>query len=79
MPFSHRTLAAALLLFAAGAAHAANVGTVDIRGLDEVMTNNVRVSLSLVDAIGKDVSGRRLAYLVREAESETREAHEPFG
>lgn len=79
MPFSHRTLAAALLLFAAGVAHAANVGTVDIRGLDEVMTNNVRVSLSLVDAIGKDVSGRRLAYLVREAETETREALEPFG
>ena len=79
MRFSHRTLAAALLLFAAGAAHAAKVSTVDIRGLDEVMTNNVRISLSLVDAIGKDVSGRRLAYLVREAEAETREALEPFG
>jgi len=79
MRFSHRTLAATLLLFAAGAAHAAKVSTVDIRGLDEVMTNNVRVSLSLVDAIGKDVSGRRLAYLVREAETETREALEPFG
>ena len=79
MRFSHRTVAAALLLFAAGAAHAAKVSTVDIRGLDEVMTNNVRISLSLVDAIGKDVSGRRLAYLVREAEAETREALEPFG
>src|SRR5690606_10906307 len=39
----------------------------------------VRVSLSLVDAIGKDLAGRRLGYLVREAEDETREALEPFG
>ncbi|RDZ26824.1 outer membrane protein assembly factor [Lysobacter silvisoli] len=43
------------------------------------MTLNVRTSLALVDAIGKDVSGRRLAYLLREAEDETREALEPFG
>ena len=51
MRFSHRTLTvAALFLFAAGVAHAAKVSAVDIRGLDEVMTNNVRVSLSLVEA-----------------------------
>ncbi|MFQ6312415.1 POTRA domain-containing protein [Lysobacter capsici] len=43
------------------------------------MTQNVRVSLSLVDTIGKDVSGRRLGYLLREAENEAREALEPFG
>ena len=80
MPYRHRTLAAALVLLSmAGAAHAARVETVEIRGLDEAMTTNVRVALSLVDAIGKDVSGRRLAYLVREAEAETREALEPFG
>src|SRR3970282_2471915 len=80
MPCRHRTLAAALVLLSmAGAAHAARVDTVEIRGLDEAMTTNVRVALSLVDAIGKDVSGRRLAYLVREAEAETREALEPFG
>ncbi|MGH8077418.1 MAG: autotransporter assembly complex protein TamA [Lysobacter sp.] len=78
MPFP-RILSAALLLSAAGAAHAAKIDTVNIRGLDEVMANNVRVSLSLVDSIGKEVSGRRLAYLVREAENETREALEPFG
>ena len=35
--------------------------------------------MSLVDAIGKRRLGRRLAYLVREAEAETREALEPFG
>ncbi|MHB8911562.1 MAG: POTRA domain-containing protein, partial [Lysobacter sp.] len=79
MRFPLRTLAAALILFAAGAAHAAKVSAVEIRGLDEPMTTNVRVALSLVDAIGKDVSGRRLAYLLREAEAETREALEPFG
>ncbi|WP_123770344.1 autotransporter assembly complex protein TamA [Vulcaniibacterium tengchongense] len=72
-------LAAALLLLACGAARAAKVATVDIRGLDEAQTENVRVSLGLVEAIGKQLSGRRLAYLVREAEEETREALEPFG
>jgi translocation and assembly module TamA len=70
---------AALCLSAAGPAQAAVVQRVDIVGLDEAMTRNVRTSLSLVDAIGKDVSGRRMAYLVREAEAETREALEPFG
>ena len=63
----------------AGAAHAAKVTRVDIRGLDEAMTINVRASLSLVDAIDREISGRRLGYLVREAENETREALEPFG
>jgi translocation and assembly module TamA len=43
------------------------------------MTDNVKRSLSLVDSIGREVSGRRLAYLVREAEAETRESLEPFG
>ncbi len=71
-------LATTLTLFAS-IAHAATVERVDIRGLDEAMTTNVRVSLSLTDAIGKEVSGRRLAYLVQEAEAETREALEPFG
>ncbi|GAB3101498.1 autotransporter assembly complex family protein [Lysobacter terrae] len=73
-------LAAGLLsLPLAGGVQAATVASVDVRGLDETMALNVRVSLSLVDAIGKDVSGRRLAYLLREAENETREALEPFG
>lgn len=78
-PFPRLILAAALALSACGAAQAATVTTVEIRGLDETMTLNVRTSLSLVDAIGKDVSGRRLGYLLREAENETREALEPFG
>ena len=72
-------LATAALCLSAAAAQAAVVGKVEIRGLDEAMTENVRLSLSLVESIGKDVSGRRMAYLVREAEDETREALAPFG
>ncbi|HET7126057.1 MAG TPA: autotransporter assembly complex family protein, partial [Lysobacter sp.] len=71
-----------LLLCCAAAlpAHAITVTKVDIDGLsDPDMVENVRVSLSLHDAIGKDVSGRRLGYLLRVAEAETREALEPFG
>ena len=72
-------LATAALCLSAAAAQAAVVGKVEIRGLDEAMTENVRLSLSLVESTGKDVSGRRMAYLVREAEDETREALAPFG
>ena len=79
MHFFPRLLFAAFLLMTASMAKAATIERVDIRGLDAAMTTNVRVSLSLTDAIGKDVSGRRLTYLVREAEAETREALEPFG
>src|SRR5690606_33684890 len=78
-PALPRFAAAAMLLFACGAVDAATVRSVEILGLDDAMTENVRVSLSLVDAIGKDVRGRRLGYLVREADDETREALEPFG
>jgi len=69
----------ALFLLATGVAQAVEVGEVRILGLDEEMTENVRVSLALVDAIGGEVSGRRMGYLVRVAEAETREALEPFG
>ena len=64
---------------ASGAAQAAKVTGVQIQGLDETKTLNVHGALSVVDTIGKEVSGRRLAYLLREAEDETREALEPFG
>src|SRR5688572_14193350 len=77
--FPLRLATAAFLMSMAGAVHAAKVERVDIRGLDETMSLNVQTSLSLVDAIGRDLSGRRLAYLLREAENETREALEPFG
>jgi translocation and assembly module TamA len=80
MPPSLRILIASACLLLAGVAQAAQVARVDVRGLDdEVMTEYVRQSLSLVDAIGRELSDRRLAYLVREAEEETRTALEPFG
>ena len=71
-----------LLLCCAAAlpARAVTVTRVDVDGLpDPAMVENVRLSLSLVDAIGKDLSARRLGYLLRESEAETREALEPFG
>ncbi len=76
-PFA--AIAVAVSLLATGAARAEVVQRVDVVGLDEAMTANVRLSLSLVEAIGKDVSARRMAYLVREAEGETREALAPYG
>lgn len=79
MPRVHACLAAVLLLCSSAAAHAARVERVDIVGLDEEMTENVRVSLGLQDAVGRDISGRRMGYLLREAERETRKALEPFG
>ncbi|UNK42344.1 autotransporter assembly complex protein TamA [Luteimonas sp. S4-F44] len=79
MPRLPLCLAAVVFVFSSAAAQAARVDRVDISGLDEEMTENVRVSLALHDAIGKDVSGRRMAYLIREAESQTRKALEPFG
>ena len=74
-----RLIASVALYLAAGAAQAAVVQKVEVVGLDEAMRENVYRSLTLVDAIGRDVSGRRMAYLVREAEDEAREALQPFG
>src|SRR5690606_11874521 len=74
-----RALPAILLLASLGTVHAASVSSVEIKGLDDEMEDNVRTSLSLVDAIGDDVTWRRLAYMLRAAGDETREALEPFG
>lgn len=71
--------AAVLLLALAGSAHAVSVSSVEVVGLDEEMEDNVRTSLSLVDAIGDELGWRRLAYMLRAAGDETREALEPFG
>lgn len=70
---------AALTLAAMPVAWAVKLENVEVKGLDEAMTENVRVSLSLNDAVGKTLTGRRMGYLVRVAEEETREALEPFG
>ncbi len=64
---------------AATTAHAVEIARVDVRGLDEAMTENIVNSLSLSDEVGGDVSERRLEYLIEEAADEAREALEPFG
>ena len=82
MPFPQRITVALCLLASAvlpGTVRAAQVGQVEVVGLDEEATANVLAALSLVQAQGRELSGRRLAYLVREADDETREALEPFG
>ncbi len=79
MPVLPRLAAVAVLLLAAMPALAVKIERIEVRGLDEAMTENVRVNLSLEDSAGKVVTGRRMAYLVRVAEEETREALEPFG
>jgi translocation and assembly module TamA len=67
-----------LLLFAA-CADAETITAVEVRGLDEAMTANVRRQLAIVDSVGRELSPRRLDYLLEEAEGETRRALEPFG
>jgi len=79
MPRLRRLLAAVALGAFGVAARAAQLTDVDVVGLDEEMTTNVRIALSLQAAIGKRVSDARLEYLLRVAEDETREALHPFG
>lgn len=79
MPNAPRPVLVAPLLLCCGVVQAATVGKVEVVGLDEAMTANVRAALSLDDARGKPLSDARLAYLLRVAEDETREALEPFG
>lgn len=74
-----RLFAIAMLCLLAIPAWAVRLTGVEVRGLDEAMTENVRSNLSLQDAVGRTLSDRRMAYLVRAAEAETREALEPFG
>ena len=73
---------AACCLLTAMPALAITVTRVEVKvtGPDkDALADNVRTALALNDAVGKDVSARRLNYLLREAEAETRDALEPFG
>ncbi|QYR53066.1 autotransporter assembly complex protein TamA [Lysobacter soyae] len=72
-------LVALCLILGSTALSAAEINRIEIHGLDDEMTANVREVLSLEDARDKDISDRRLDYLVEVAEAETREALEPFG
>lgn len=73
---------AACCLTVATPALAITVSKVEVKvsGADnDVLGDNVRLALALNDEVGKDISARRLNYLLREAKAETREALEPFG
>ena len=78
--------AAAVLLSVSGAAHAAStIDKVEFRGLNEdnvveaLMIENINVALSLNEIIGKRQGESRLEYLMSEAQTEARDALEPFG
>lgn len=77
-------LIALLLLLSASPVSAR--GTIDkvvVKGLDPkgdaAMIENIEVSLSLYEAIGKRQGESRLEYLLGQAEKQTRKALEPFG
>ena len=79
-PSPTRLLFALACCLAMSPAMAAKVTKVEVKGLaDAAMEDNVRTALSLSDELDKDLSARRLNYLLRQAEAETREALEPFG
>ncbi|MDO5610343.1 MAG: autotransporter assembly complex family protein [Pseudomonadota bacterium] len=80
-PYIRLPRLAALLLCLAlpAAAEAARISRIDILGLDEAMSENVRVALSLEDALDRIVTERRLEHLLSVATDEAREALEPFG
>jgi len=72
-------LFALLLLLPSQPILAAKIEKVDIDGANDAMRRNVRLALSLVDAIGEEVSDWRLNYLLRVAPDEAQKALEPFG
>ncbi|HSD15850.1 MAG TPA: autotransporter assembly complex family protein [Thermomonas sp.] len=79
-PSPTRLLLALACCLATLPAMAAKVTRVEVTGLpDQAMEDNVRSALSLGNELDKDISARRLNYLLRQAEAETREALEPFG
>jgi len=82
LPAFLRLALAACCLLTAMPAFAITVTRVEVKvtGSDnELLADNVRTALTLNEEVGKDLTGRRINYLLREAEAETREALEPFG
>lgn len=79
-PAVFRLALAGALLFACTPALAVRVQQVRIEGLhDPAIEANVRSALSLEAELDKELRPRRLAYLLRVAQDETRTALEPFG
>jgi len=82
--FPTALLLSILLLALAGTAHArGTIDKVNIEGLDSgddaEMIENIEVSLSLFQTIGKPQGESRLEYLLNQAQDQTRTALEPFG
>ncbi|MGV8960169.1 MAG: autotransporter assembly complex protein TamA [Stenotrophomonas sp.] len=77
-PFLFAAVLASPLAHARG-----TIDKVEIKGLDKgddaEMIENIEVSLSVYDAIGKVQGESRLEYLLSQAERQTRQALEPFG
>lgn len=79
-PAVFRLALAGALLFASMPALAVRVQHIRIEGLhDPAIEANVRSALSLQGELDKNLRPRRLAYLLRVAQDETRTALEPFG
>ena len=79
-PSPARPLLAIALCALALPASAITVSKVEVKGLaNEDMHDNVMTALSLQDETEENLSARRLNYLLRIAEDETRQALEPFG
>lgn len=84
-PLPHLAAAAVLCVITSQAHAAATIERVEIRGFNQdneteaLMVENINVALSLNDIIGRPQGESRLEYLMAEAETETREALEPFG
>ena len=75
-----RVLSSLVLCLLALPVSAVTVTRVDLRGTsDQRLLDNVRSALSLQDAVGKRLTHRRLAYLLQQADAQTRQALEPFG
>jgi translocation and assembly module TamA len=78
-------LAAVLFLHPAAAMAAAIVDKVQIKGLDEdddtqrAMAENIRVALTLNDALGRRLGEARLEYLLEQTRDQAAGALEPFG
>jgi translocation and assembly module TamA len=75
---------ALVLSLCAGVAHArATIDKVRIEGLDSdddaAIIENIEVSLSLYDAVGKPQGESRLEYMFSQAQRQTAQALEPFG
>ena len=84
-PFPLLAAAAVLCAITSQAHAAATIEKVEIRGFnldnetEALMVENINVALSLNDVIGRRQGESRLEYLMSEAQTEAREALEPFG